>query len=209
MKLMIQRLILGLSLLTAVLAPKAALADEQGGCLELKETWSDYNALVKGTTTDVHLKFRSHGCHLAANVPLSTLSLSTQTQTDFVVKMLSNTYRKVKKSEKSPTEHVADEMKLVVSVNMAGDLAPGNYTVPVVLGYQAIDDQGSLVQKSTTLAIPVKVVGSIQQRHFQEEPDPWKGLKIAGWVAVAVVALPAIVVLEVVGLITGHPIMTD
>lgn len=209
MKLMIQRLILALSLLTAVLAPKAALADEQGGCLELKETWSDYNAAVKGTTTDVHLKFRSHGCHLAVNVPLSTLSLSTQTQTDFVVKMLSNTYRKVKKSEKSPTGHMADEMKLVVSVNMAGDLAPGNYTVPVVLDYQAIDDQGSLVQKSTTLVIPVKVVGSIQQRHFQEEPDPWKGLKIAGWVAVAVVALPAIVVLEVVGLITGHPIMTD
>jgi hypothetical protein len=209
MKLITKRFVLTFSLFWAVLLPNTVSADQQHGCLKLKELRSEYNAVAKPTWLPVQLKFKSHDCHLPVESPSFNVSLSTETQSGFELSTHDQSYGKIKKLENSSAGKVTDEIKLKVFVTITGNLAPGNYEVPAVLNYQAIDSKGDLVQQSTPVVIPVKVVASLAEVHVKQEADPMEKLKTTGEVALVIVLMPVWIVLGIVGMVTGHPILSD
>jgi hypothetical protein len=212
MKLSIKKSIPAFTLFLAVLLSNSALAKQQDGqqdgCLKLKELRSDYDAVTKGTRMFVQLKFHSHDCHLLLDSASSNVLL-VEPRSGLDLKTYDRSYSKIKKSEKSPTGRMADEMKLTVLVTITSDLAPGKYEIPAVLNYQAVDGKDDVVQQSTTLVIPVQVVASAAQVHFKKEPDRLEPLKITGAVAVGIVLLPIFVAMGIVQLITGFHVLPD
>jgi hypothetical protein len=209
----IKSIVLTFGLLFVILCSGSAFADDQQGCLKLKELQPEYNALAKGTTMVLQIKFKTHDCHLPLDV-LSSMSIASEPVSGFSVIMGHPGYDKIKKAEGQPGVQTADQMTLPVFVRMPGDVAPGNYEIAAVLKYDAVDDKGDRTQQSTSMVIPVKVVATEADVHVIEKHDSWKPLKetgkVAGMIAVGIVALPVMLVVEGVGfLVTGHSVLPD
>jgi hypothetical protein len=209
----IKPVVLTLSLLFAILCSGSAFADEQKGCLKLKELQPEYNAVAKGTTMVLQGKFKTHDCHLPLDV-LSSMSIGSDPTSGFSVIMGHPEYDQIKRSESQPGVQTADQMTLPVFVRIPGDVAPGNYEISAVLKYEAVDNKGDRSQQSIPVTIPVKVVASEADVHVIEKHDPWKPLKetgkVAGMIGIGIVLVPVMLVIEGVGfLITGHSVLPD
>jgi hypothetical protein len=168
---------------------------------------TDYNAVAPGTMMDLKLRFKSHDCHLSVGAS-SNVSLAVENQPALFVKTYLPEYDKVKKAENSGSS-IADEIKLPVSFTLEGTLAPGKYSIPAVLTYQAMDKSGNLVQQSTQVAIPVTVVASKAQVRPIQKPDRWADLKMAGMILAAIPAAPVVVVIGIIDVFTGRPILME
>jgi hypothetical protein len=219
MKLTIKQLLVAFNLFWIALLPNSAFAQQQNGCLELKQLWSDRNAVTKGLNEmSVELKLRTKDCHLPVGVLPTDVSLNSdlspnrEIQSGLELKLTELRYGKTKKIQTSRNNlesSMADDMNLTVCVKTGNELAPGKYEIPAVLTYRAIDSKGDLVQQTTRIVIPVKVVASAGEVHFKDAPDPWKPLKVTGIVVVCIAALPVVVVCLISYAITGHPVMMD
>jgi hypothetical protein len=186
----------------------SAFAGEEPGCLRVKEIQAEYNALAKGTTLSLQLKFNTHGCHLPVD-SLSTVSFTANTPSNFALIVGQPDYDKIKQLENHPGERIAGDMVLPVYVTMSGNVAPGRYEITAALNYSAIDDQGDRTQQQIPVIIPVKVVASQAEVHHIEKHDPWKPLKITGVVAASIVAAPVVFTLWLVQTVTGIEILPD
>ena len=209
----IKSIVLTLSLLFVILCSGSAFADEQHGCLKLKDSERAFDAVAKGQTITVRLRFNTHDCHLPVD-SFSTVSLNADTPTELYLTTGTPYSEKVKRSEENPGLQTSDEMRLRVFVTVPDEIAPGKYEIATVLHYEAINDKGNRVQQSTPVTIPVKVVASQADVNPIEKHDPWKPLKetgkVAGMIAVGIVAVPVLLVVECVGfLITGHSVLPD
>lgn len=202
MQFRIKQIIATLSLFAAVLLPSSAIAEQQDGCLKLKELGTVYNAIAKGTSMPVQLKFKTHDCRLSVGSSAADVSLTAAAAAGFDL----NTHYQRYNGITSSTSGTADGIELTVVVTTSEHLSPGKYQVPAVLNYQAIDKEGNLRQESTALVIPVKVVNSATEVKFRERPDHWKPLKTAGIVAVVIVLVPIALVVQ---LVTGIQILSD
>lgn len=209
----IKAIALTLSLLFVILCSGSAFADEQRGCLKLKESERDFDAVAKGQTITLRLRFNTHDCHLPVD-SFPTVSLNADTPTGLHVTTGTPYSEKINRSEENPGLRTSDEMWLRVFVTVPDEAAPGKYEVATVLNYEAINEKGDRVQESTPVTISVKVVASQADVHPIEKHDPWKPLKetgkVAGMIAVGIVAVPVLLVVEGVGfLITGRSILPD
>jgi hypothetical protein len=208
MKLTIKQLLLAFNLFWVAFLPNSVFAEENG-CLELKQLWSHTDAVTKASDMTWELKLRAKDCHLRVSLQPSDVWVTNQAQSGFELKLDERSYGKIKRSPTDINSPIADQMNLTLSVKTGVDLTPGLYEAPAVLNYQVIDSKGNLVQESTRIVIPVKVVASTAQVHFKEAPDPWKPLKIAGLVVLAAPLLPAVVGVGIFELITGIRILAD
>jgi len=203
MKSITKSLILTLSILWAVSQPIAASAEDQAGCLKLKELRSDYDAVAKGTSMPWQLKFRTHGCHIPVSSPSSTATVSLAGN-EWPGLDLNLSYRDYgKKSEEVSNGETTDELNLTIIVTAKTEAYLGKNPVPVVLNYQAIDGNGNLVRQSTPMVIPVKVVASVTEMHRKKASDPLKPLKTVGFVGLVVAMIPVIVVVGIFQMVTG------
>lgn len=174
-----------------------AFADQQQGCLRLKQSWADYDALRKGDSLAVQFKFKSHHCHLTLD--LRPMSFTAETQPGITVILYDHGYEKIKKSDKVPMGRAADELTFTVVIKADDDVASGTYEIPAVLSYQAIDASGGLVEQSNTLKLGVKIVPKGTKVRHQEEPSALRPLKVAS----GIVLTPVVIVLSAVGVIPG------
>lgn len=209
----IKSIALTLSLVFVIFCSGSTFADEQKGCLKLKESERDFDAVAKGQTITLRLRFNTHDCHLPVD-SFSTVSLNADTTTGLHLTTGTPYSEKIKRSEENPGLQTSDELRLRVFVTIPDEVAPGKYEIPTVLNYEAINDKGDRVQESTAVTIPVKVVASQADVHAIEKHDPWKPLKetgkVAGMIAVGIVAVPLMLVVEGVGfLITGRSILPE
>lgn len=209
----IKSIVLTFSLLFVILCSGSAFADGQHGCLKLKESEKDFDAVAKGQTITLRLRFNTHDCRLPLD-SFSTVSLNADTPTGLHLTTGTPYSEKIKRSEENPGLQTSDEMRLRVFVTIPDEATPGKYEIAAVLNYEAINDKGGRVQESTPVTIPVKVVASQADVHPIEKHDPWKPLKdtgkVAGMIAVGIVAVPVLLVVEGVGfLITGRSILAD
>lgn len=186
-----------------------AFADDQQGCLRLKEQKLYYTALAKGTTMEVDLKFSTHNCHLPMDSGLSTAALTTELPSGLGSITGPTVYGKIKKSDKYPSRTMAGEMNVPVFITMPGDLAPGTYNIPAKLSYQAVNEKGDTVEASMPLVIPLKVVGSKEEVFAIKKVDPWHPLRMTGMVAVVIVAAPVFIALGIFGFVTGIHVLPD
>lgn len=186
-----------------------AFADDQQGCLRLKEQKFDFTALAKGTMMEVDFKFSAHNCHLPMDSGSSTAALTTELPSGLESIAGRTVYGKVKKSETSPSRMMAGEMTVPVFITMPGDLAAGTYNIPAKLNYQAINEKGDRVEESMPLAIPLKVVRSKAEVQAMKKPDHWHPLKMTGLIAAVIVVMPVFIALGIFGFVTGINVMPD
>lgn len=201
--------LLGSIIWGAILLSQYAFAEQQQGCLKVKDSWTEYDALATGGSVGVHFKLRSHGCHLPLDFRPEAVSFTPETQPGVELSVFGHSFAKIRKSDKGPMGKAADELELVLSAKADNDLAPGKYEIPAVLNYQSIDDKGDIVQRSMPLTIAVKVVPKGTKLHPKEAPDPLKPLKMTGLIAAVIVTLPLWFTLWIAGTVTGHPILPD
>jgi uncharacterized protein (DUF2126 family) len=192
-----------LIVVSTLLLPGLAFSKEQG-CLKVKETVPDYEVLVQNKSLNVSLKLKSHRCHVVAGS--QTVSLEAQPPVGMKLDMDSYSWDKAKSSE-GPDVKTADAMKVELRAFANIDTAPGNYEVPATLHYQAVDKHGNIVAESTAFKISIRVlrVGMVA-KHY-EKPNPWMPLIYVGCGAAAIVLTPVVLMLYLVGAITGHPLM--
>ena len=207
MKLVTKLLISTFVLLLGSFLTGAAFADDQHGCLRLKEQKFDYTALARGTMVEVDFKFNTHNCHLPMDSGSPTTALTTELPSGLESVTGRTVYDKFKKSETSPSRTMAGEMNVPVFITMPGDLAPGTYNIPAKLSYQAINKKGDLVEESMALVIPLKVVSSKADVHAMKKSDPWRPLKMTGLIAAVIVVMPVFITLGIFQLVTGIEVL--
>lgn len=130
--------------------------------------------MAQAEATTLHLKFKSHDCHLLVGGPSSTVWLSTEADSAFVTTTYERSYGKIKTFDGNPDRQVTDEIKLAVAVKPLSGVSPGSYQIPAMLNYQAIDAAGNTVQQRTPVVIPVKVEPIIAHSGSSSQSHPWK-----------------------------------
>jgi hypothetical protein len=167
-------LALGLVLLGLVLLPTLAAAGDQQSCLKLKNIHASNDALQPGATYEVNLEFEpaSSDCgvplEIAGQAVAYPISLKPDAPSGLQARWTGRSYHKL-----DIARGVAAQLTLILGVTALPQMAPGEYSIPVVVNYGAVDSHDVVSPQQITVQVPVTVVAPGAKINRQPNAIRW------------------------------------
>jgi hypothetical protein len=173
----------------------AAKGEQRPGCLKVDKIKVSQRTVQPGGTLNIRVRLQASHCVLQNDYGAgTTATLFVEPRPGFESTVGLLTYSQLE--GEAPYLDVSRTHALETTIAVKpGQVANGNYSIPVFLNYQAVDEHGAIRNESLQFALPV-AVSSFSKRSFRNEhPNFWENLAIAG-AAIVIVALAPVLIVE-------------